>query len=366
MKSDMIEEGFFFVTRKGLTAVIFGILILIIGVYIIMIQSPQIMLFSSWESYDSPEDAGWSSEKLDDAKDYYQSINSTSAMAIYKGKVLFTWGNVAKNTNAHSVRKSFLSSLYGIYESRGDIHLQSTLDELNIDDRNSLTALERTAIITDLLSSSSGVYHTAGEESWTMRRARPHRGSHPPGTNFYYNNWDFNVLGTIFNEQTDNDLFRVFYEEIADPLEMEDFSLNNTKYKHELRRSVHPSYLFQISTRDMARFGQLYLQEGEWNGEQIIPKEWIQKSTKPQAEVAFNDVYDYGYMWWPATEGYFAELDMYSAIGRYGQSIDIIPALDLVFVHRVDSNSMAFGLFNRGVSQDQRLTLLKKVVDAKK
>ncbi|UCZ55169.1 beta-lactamase family protein [Bacillus shivajii] len=353
-------------SKKGIVFSIFTGWFLFAGVFAFMMKSPQSIILSNWEFHDSPEDIGWSTEKLNEAQEYFRSLNSTAAIAIYDGKVLFSWGNVAKNTNAHSVRKSFLSSLYGIYEEKGDISLEANLTELGIDDRNSLTAFEKMATVSDLLRSSSGVYHPAGEESWTMQRARPHRGSHQPGTNFYYNNWDFNVLGTIFNNQTESDLFEEFYHKIATPIEMEDFALNFTHYKSEMRKSIHPSYLFQVSARDMARVGQLYLQNGKWNGEQIIPEEWIKISTQPHAEVDHNDVYDYGYMWWVATEGPFADLNMYSAIGRYGQSIDIIPDMDLVFVHRVDSNAMTFGLFRRGVDQEKRLTLLEKVIDAKK
>ncbi|MFA9560091.1 serine hydrolase domain-containing protein [Evansella sp. AB-rgal1] len=320
---------------------------------------------TTWVPHETPEDAGWSSEKLQDAWEYYNSINSTAAMAIKDGKVLFAWGDISANTNGHSIRKSFLSALYGIYEDTGEIDLQSSLHELNIDDQRSLSDAEKAATIHDLLISSSGVYHTAGQETLSMRRKRPFRESNEPGSYFYYNNWDFNALGTILNEQTNSDLFVEFKEKIADPIGMEDFSLENTEYRRELGRSIHPSYLFRISARDMARFGQLYLQNGMWGDEQIIPKDWVKQSTQAYAHVPYNDVFDYGFMWWVATSGPFQDLGMYSAVGRYGQSIDIIPELNLVFVHRVDSNRRTFQFIPRSVSQPDRLRLLQLVIDAK-
>ncbi|MDG5789578.1 serine hydrolase [Evansella sp. AB-P1] len=349
----------------GKVAVILGVIIMIFTIYLFTSTS-YFDSTTTWEAYDSPEDAGWSIDKLDEAKEYYDSLNSTAAIAIYDGKVLFSWGNVSKNSNAHSVRKSFLSSLYGIQEGHGNIDIDHTLHELNIDDQPRLSITEKNATIRDLLTSSSGVFHRAGEESWGMMRNRPTRGSHEPGAFFYYNNWDFNVLGTIYNNKTNNDLFLQFKEQIADPIGMEDFDLSNTEYRTEVRRSIHPSYLFQVSARDMARFGQLYLQEGNWDGEQIIPKDWIESSTTPQVNVLSNDVFDYGYMWWVATSGPFKDLGLYSAVGRYGQSIDIIPELNLVFVHRVDSNRRLFQLFPRGVNQEQRLRLLNMIIEAKK
>ncbi|MFD1638047.1 serine hydrolase domain-containing protein [Evansella tamaricis] len=319
---------------------------------------------TTWEVYESPEEAGWSSQRLREAKRYYDSLHSTAAMAIHDGKVLFAWGDVTQNTNAHSIRKSFLNSLYGIHVEKGNIDLNDTLGDVGIYDFPDLTEQEKQAKISDLLSSQSGVFHKAGEESLTMRRNRPNRGSHEPGTFFYYNNWDFNVLGTIFNGETELDLFEEFEEKIADQIGMEDFSLDNTEYKQEVRRSIHPSYLFQVSARDMARFGQLYLQNGKWDGEQIVPEEWIQMSLRDHGNVPRNTVYDYGYLWWSATSGKWSDLGLYSAMGRYGQAIDIIPELDLVFVHRVNSNNATFG-FRRSVSQSQRLRLLEMIVEAK-
>ncbi|MGO4886838.1 serine hydrolase domain-containing protein [Anaerobacillus sp. MEB173] len=320
---------------------------------------------TTWEQYQSPEEAGWSTEKLNKAKEYYRTLDSTAALAIYNGKILFSWGDITSSTNAHSVRKSFLNALYGIdLSDNGDQFLEQTLAELSIDDRQSLSDEEKQATVYDLLSSRSAVYHPAGEESLHMKRSRPKRGSHSPGSYYYYNNWDFNVLGTIYNHETNSDLFIQFKEKIADRIGMEDFDLRNTTYKFD-SNSYHPSYLFRVSARDMARFGQLYLQDGMWNSEQIIPKEWIKTSTTLHAPVPSNNTYGYGLLWWVAEEGPYKDLGLYSAVGRYGQSIDIIPEKNLVFVHRVNSNRAGFKFLNKKVSQAERLQLLSMILAAK-
>ncbi|WP_245747528.1 serine hydrolase domain-containing protein [Anaerobacillus alkalidiazotrophicus] len=319
---------------------------------------------STWEYHYSLEAAGWSSEKLMKARTYFDSLNSTAAIAIVDGKVLFEWGDVSKNTNVHSIRKSFLSALFGIHHENG-IDLHATLKELDIKEIQPLSDLEKEAQVVDLLTSRSGVFLKSGQESWNMRRKRPIRGRFAPGSFFYYNNWDFNVLGTIFNKQTGTDLFEEFFKKLALPLGMEDFSLEQTKYKYEFKKSLHPSYLFQMSARDMARFGQLYLQNGNWKGQQIIPENWVIESTAIQAHVPGNNVYDYGYMWWVAEPSQFEGGKLISAVGRYGQSIDIIPSLNLVFVHRLDSNQKSWLSLPQKVSQEERLQLLKLVIDAK-
>ncbi|WP_236634712.1 serine hydrolase domain-containing protein [Alteribacter lacisalsi] len=346
---------------------LFGVIIFIpLFIYLNVTGTTIFQSPTTWEEYESPEEAGWDEEKLQEARAYYNSLNSTAGMVIYKGKVLFQWGDTAGTTNAHSIRKSILSGMYGEYVENGTVDLDETLADLGIIDFPPLTSSEGQAQIRHLLTSKSGVYLRAGEESWNMRRQRPNRESHQPGTYFYYNNWDFNVLGTIYNNESGSDLFEDFNTKLAEPLEMEDFSLAHTEYKEEPSRSVHPSYLFKLSARDMARIGQLYLQKGEWNGEQIISSDWIERSTSVQAPVPGNSIYDYGYMWWVAVEEPWKSLGLYSAVGRYGQSIDIVPEKDLVFVHRVNSNRLTFRFLPRGVTQSQRLHLLELILEAKK
>ncbi len=118
----------------------------------------------------------------------------------------------------HALRKSFLSSLYGIYVGSGVIDTTKTLEELGIDDiPTSLTPEEKQARVADLLKSRSGVYHEAAAEAPEMAAERPERGSHPPGTFFYYNNWDFNVAGVIFEQETGVGNFQAFEREISSP-----------------------------------------------------------------------------------------------------------------------------------------------------
>ncbi|WP_096200782.1 serine hydrolase domain-containing protein [Bacillus sp. FJAT-45350] len=320
---------------------------------------------TTWETYETPEEAGFSSEKLEEARLYYNSLGSTSAMVIYKGKVLLSWGGVTKKSNAHSVRKSFLSALYGQHVQEGTIDINKTLSELDVIDNTLLSEQEKQARIVDLLTSRSGVFLRAGEESLLMRWNRPERGIHLPGIYFYYNNWDFNVLGSIYKDLTDADVFTEFEERLATPLGMEDYTPEDSYYKYELKRSLHPSYIFRMSTRDMARFGQLYLQNGVWNGKQLIPEQWIKESTSLHAHTPIS-LYGYGYMWWVADSGKWYDRGLYSAIGRYGQSIDVVPEKELVFVHRVDSDSfLNRNLLYKHVNNSERLKLLDMILDAK-
>ncbi len=287
--------------------------------------------------YVVPEEIGWSSVKLEEAKSYAEKIGSAAVMALYEGKLFFSWGKINQKYLIHSIRKPFLCALYGIYVKRGLIDLNKSLDELGIDDiPPSLTPIEKQAKVRDLLMSRSGVYHEAAAEAQVMIKTRPERGSHAPGTFFYYNNWDFNVLGTIFEKLTGKKMFEAFKEEIADPIGMQDFLLSDCRYQYEGKKSKHPAYHFRMTARDMAKFGLLYQNKGKYGDKQIIPPEWIAESIIPYS-INNLDGDGYGYMWSIIPE----EAGLGNGFYHTGTGVHllaVLPEKKLVLVHRVDTD----------------------------
>jgi hypothetical protein len=219
-----------------------------------------------------PEQAWWSKEKLDEVKSHAKSIRSDALLVVYNGLVILEFGRYTSKFNLHSVRKSLMSVMYGIYNDKGMLDTDKTLAELNIDDIGGLSDGEKQASIGDLLVSKSGVYHVAAYETRGMRERRPERGAYRAGEHWHYNNWDFNTLVTIFNEQTKTDFFQAFASQLAAPLGMEQFRLEDTHYRYERDKSFHPAYLFKMSALDLARVGLLYLRKGEFDGQQIVSK----------------------------------------------------------------------------------------------
>jgi len=217
---------------------------------------------AQWLAYETPEEAGWSSERLQDAHALWKTIGSDAFMVVYDGAVLAAWGDVTQRFMCHSVRKSFLSALYGVHANEGNIDLDKTLEDLGIDDDPPLMPEEKQARVIHLLKCRSGVYHPAAYETPGMKERRPARGSKQPDALWYYNNWDFNALCTVFEREPGPRLFEEFERRIAEPLGMEDFRLMDTYYHLEAQHSLHPAYPFKMSARDMARFGLLYARGG--------------------------------------------------------------------------------------------------------
>lgn len=200
----------------------------------------------AWKDID-PIAAGWSAERLDAARLQSKTLKPTALMIIHDGRVVARWGDTSRKVNMASVRKSLLSALYGSAVAEGRVSLSAHLSELGIDDNNPvLTVEEKTTTVRDLLMSRSGIYHPAAHETADIKRKRPARGSHPPGSFWFYNNWDFNVLGTIYRQQTGEDIFASFGNRIAGPIGMEDFSVKDGRYDFE-KLSLHPAYPIRLS-----------------------------------------------------------------------------------------------------------------------
>jgi CubicO group peptidase (beta-lactamase class C family) len=297
-----------------------------------------------WASMPSPADRGWSAEKLESARRKSEGIGTATMMIVQGGEVVTQWGDVAHRYKTHSIRKSLLSALIGLHVETGAIDLGKTLGELGIDDREGLAPREKAAKVIDLLMARSGVYHPAGYETEYMKNLKPARHANGPGTWWCYNNWDFNALGTIFEQVTGRGIFDEFRDRIALPIGMQDFRHDDTRHDGEyveVRESIHRAYPFRLSTRDLARFGLLYLRGGRWRDRQVVPEKWVRMSVRPYSHA--GDRGAYGYMWWVARgDIHFPQMSVpegtYSARGAGGHYVVVIPPLDLVVVHRVDTD----------------------------
>ena len=333
----------------------------------------------TWSQIAAPQDAGWSREKLAVARQYADSIHSSAVMILQRGKIVDEWGDVSQKITSFSVRKSLISALYGIYSAEGVIDVNQTLEQIGVNDSpDPLTREERQARVVDLLRARSGVYHPVDFETDYQKKTRPARASHLPGTFWFYNNWDFNALGSIFEKKTGLKIGDAFAQRIAEPIGMQDFRPDDVYYLGG-PVSIHPAYMFEITARDMARFGQLYLCRGRWRDRQIVPENWVEKSSHAREMVKMGDTNlgGYEYLWWVEYGGvHLAEgatlPGMYSAQGAGGHYILIVPSLDLVIVHRFDNEpqqrevkAVLFAAQKEGIYDDQFGHLVKLILDSR-
>jgi len=326
---------------------------------------------AEWDRIANPRTAGFCQDKLDAASAYVKTIATTSAMAIVGGRLLWEHGDTSSVSYLASVRKSVLAMMYGKYVANGTIKLDRTLRDLKITDVSPLLPSELDATILDLLGARSGVYHPASNAASaaggdTVGEA-PARGSVVHGTYFLYNNWDFNALGTIFEQETGQNLYDALERDLVRPIGMQEFSRAAHRLSGNARASMHLAYHMNFSTRDLARIGLLMLREGNWNGTPVVPREWARRIVTPVTRVAdmhpaafTKGPFGYGLLWWvwdgPSTTDVYR--GAYTGIGAVGQFLTVMPALDLVISHKTQPGGAS-------VSRPEYLALVDRLVQAR-
>ncbi|WP_426955340.1 serine hydrolase domain-containing protein [Muricoccus radiodurans] len=273
-----------------------------------------------------------------------RGLGTKALLILHHGRVAATLGDPAWRANVRSIRKSILAALIGIAVEKGQLDLGATLEALGIDDHEGLSPVERDATVYDLLTARSGIMHPAGYESARMKLIKPPRHAHAPGTWWTYNNWDFNALGTIYERAAGRSVPDAFAALLAGPLGMEDFVPEDATHIHAAE-SRHPAYPIRLSSRDLARFGQLWMAEGRWEGRQIVPAHWVRCSVQPISDAGQDGAY--GYMWWVCRggvhlPGVILPEDAHSARGWGGHLLLVVPSLGLIVVHRAQTETEPF------------------------
>ncbi len=276
-------------------------------------------------------------------------------VAMQREKLIFETGDTKKLINCHSARKSIMSLLIGIAKEKGLLRLDETLADLGIDESTTpLTAQEKSATIRDLLLARSGVYLPAEAETDFARNNRPKREQYKPGEFFFYNNFDFNVLGSILEQKTGQSIGQFMEENLAQLLGMQDFAASNVVYGNtwpvpNRTQSDYPVYYIFLSARDLARIGVMVGQNGKWGNQQIVSPVWIEESTRiynsfPEGQ-SWGVYDDYSYLWW-------LEFDHQTiwADGFGGQFLLIDPAHQITISQRnfTGNSLLSSGLYLAG------------------
>lgn len=148
---------------------------------------------------------------------YADSIHSSAVMIVRGGTVINECGDVDKKIDSSSARKSFITSLYGIYSADGVIDVNQTLEQIDIDDPpDPLTKAETETGARCRFAARAFRRLSRCRFRNRVDEEKPSRARHPPtGAYWYYNNSDFNVVGAIFEKKTGMKIGDAFYQRIA-------------------------------------------------------------------------------------------------------------------------------------------------------
>jgi CubicO group peptidase (beta-lactamase class C family) len=305
-----------------------------------------------WE-VGSPEEHGLSAEGLAEMADLADALDSKCLLIIHDGVLIGEWYWDGYDANSDvpdvlSITKSITSALFGIAEFQG---------LLDVDDRVSdyvpewLGTQSEDVTIRQLLVHDSGrtfdltlewgLPAVIDQTSYSLAAGQ----SASPGTQWVYTNLGYQALEAVLDHVLGGDVGEFAQEQLFEPIGMtaelgEDPAGNKTLYSGA-----------SASCRDLARFGYLYHQRGRWNGEQILPRNWVKKSRDVSTE--FNDAYGIG--WWLNNEGYVvlpqvqvpfeydgrfipsADEEIYTALGAFGNFVSVDPEEGYIVVRLTDA-----------------------------
>jgi CubicO group peptidase (beta-lactamase class C family) len=290
--------------------------------------------------YASPEERGMDSSKLQEMveaiESYPSSVKVDSVLVVKNGYIVFEeyFNDYTKDTPhiVYSCTKSVVSTIFGIAHENGAI---PSLDTKLLDifpDRSpaNLDEWKESITLRNILMMSAGfdardswIYeweklddlHSASDAvGYTLDLSM----AFEPGSRFEYTNAVSHLLSCIITEKTGVSAAEYGQEYLFDPLgiTLHQWDADN------LGRNWGYNRIY-FTPHDMAKLGYLFLNEGKWDGEQIISSDWVKEATMHRIDA--NLIEGYGYQWWVG-DGF------YTALGYMGQFIMVFPEHDMIVV----------------------------------
>ncbi|MGD9381779.1 MAG: serine hydrolase, partial [Candidatus Thorarchaeota archaeon] len=311
------------------------------GIYVpnVSASAPDYWPTTGWLT-STPEEQGMNSSLLDEFVDAIEefSFSLLSYLVIRNGYLIlegYPDPDYNESTLKHvwSVTKSFTSALVGMALEAGDL---TSRDELVVDffpDRTiaNLDEDKQSITVEHLLTMTAGFEWTDSTDSFDMMDSpdwvqyvldKPM--ADVPGETFNYNGGGSHLLSAIVNRTTGIPTLSYADTHLFQPLGISDYEwIIDPQGVASGHRGLN------ITPRDMAKFGFLYLNNGTWDGEQLVPSTWVSASTQVQAPGQ-----NYGFQWWIDSS-----YDAYYALGRDGQIIWVQPENDLIVVFTSSSGN---------------------------
>ena len=233
----------------------------------------------------------------------------------------------------HSMCKSITGMAIGMLIEEGKLKLNENIYDIFSDHMNAFSKIFRPVItVENLLTMTSGVtFNESGIVSgndWLGSFLNASVNG-KPGTEFQYNSLNTYVLSAIVTKRTGETLTEYLTPRLFGPLGI-------TKYYWETcpKGITKGGWGLFLCAEDMAKLGQLYLQRGKWNGQQLVSEYWIEISTARHLKTQ-NDTYGYGYQLWMEQRPGSFEYN-----GMLGQNVIIYPDMDMVLVTNAGNKEM--------------------------
>ena len=210
------------------------------------------------------------------------------------------WDDACRR-NVYSASKSFTSMAVGIAQKEGLLSIDEKLTDAFKDDLPEIVSDNlKAATVRDLLTMCLGQ-----EKSFLMGGERPF--VYAPGEKFVYNNVGPYLAGILVQRRAGCDLVHYLMPRMFAPM-----GIQLPTWENDPNGQTFGAGGLFLTIDELHLFGQLLLQNGEWNGKQLIPAEWVKEATSKQVE---NGSEGYGYLFWAGPEGSFR------ADGKYGQFV---------------------------------------------
>jgi CubicO group peptidase (beta-lactamase class C family) len=274
-----------------------------------------------------------------------------------------------------SVTKSVISALVGIALGEGAIRsLEQPIieyfpeyPELNTPERRQVTLAHALSMTSGFEWNEDIPYSDPRNDEIRMTRdphplrfALTRKFVSEPGSNFNYNGGLTQVMAAVLVRATKSTLQDYARTRLFEPL-----GITDVEWMGELAGMPAAASGLRLRARDLAKFGSLYLHSGKWNGKQVIPTEWVERSTKRHFRFRREGTSEagesgYSYFWWyncrPTESGL---IETRTAVGNGQQRIFVMPGLNMV----VTIFAGRYNDFRTGATLSQRI-LLQHVIPA--
>jgi CubicO group peptidase (beta-lactamase class C family) len=300
-----------------------------------------------WETI-TPASLGWNEAAIPDLKSFLSTANSRAFIVLKDGKIVMEeYMGIEINSSAAftsssnwywaSAGKTLTSALVGIAESQGKINFDAkTSDYLGVGWTNLTAAQENKVTVRNQLTMTSGLDDLASDNNCTDKTCLVYKAD--AGTRWAYHTGVYTLLDGVIAAGTGQSLNTYLNTQLRDKIGM-DGTYIKSGYNN----------LYYSTPRSMARFGLLLLSKGVWNGTTIIPESYFNLMITTSQNINQS----YGYLTWlngkssyllPGLQTVFqglttpnAPTDMFAAMGKNGQLVNVIPSKNIVVIRMGDA-----------------------------